>query len=308
MALSPAVAQTYPKETIRLIVPFPPGGNTDVTARLIANKIAGPLGQSIVVENIGGAGGTIGSANVARAKADGYNLLFGSTSTLAIAPAVNSKLSYDPQKSFTAVALVATAPHFLFVNPKLGIRSTAELIAYARANPDKFNFASPGIGTPNHLAAELFLSKAGIKAVHVPYRGGAPALSAVIAGDAQFAFDTFAVIGGPQASGQVNVLAVANSERSPLLKDVPTLAQAGVAGVEAASWNGIVAPAGVPNEVVTLLNAEVGKALQDQELLSRFIAFGIEPAPKTPAEFQAFITNEIAKWDGVAKSTGVKLD
>jgi tripartite-type tricarboxylate transporter receptor subunit TctC len=307
-AITSAAGQEYPRESIRLVVPFPPGGNTDVTARLIAAKMSDSLGKSLVVENIGGAGGTIGSGNVARAEPNGYVLLYGSTSTLAIAPSVYGKLSYDPLTSFVAVGLVATAPHILFVNPNLPVRSTEDLIAYAKANPGKLNYASPGLGTPNHLAAELFKSKAGIQAVHVPYRGGSPALTAVVAGDVHFAFDTMAVIRAPMDVGQVRALGIASSQRSPLLPELRTLAETGLPGMEAASWNGIVAPAGTSSAVVSRLNAEIGKGLQDADLRAKFATLGIEPAHSSPEAYHRFIAAELLKWETVAKSTGVKLD
>ena len=301
-------AQGYPKESIRVIVPFAAGGNTDVTARIILAKVASQLDQSIVIENIGGAGGTIGSAAVARAKPDGYTLLYGNTSTLAIAPSVYSKLSYDPQKSFVAVAMVSKAANALFANPSLPVNSAAELVAYARANSGKMNYSSPGIGTPNQLAAELFIAKTGIKATHIPYRGGGDALSSVIAGTTQFSIDTLAVIGAPHAAGQVRALAIADSKRSPSFASLPTMAEAGVPEVEAVSFNGLLAPAGAPSDVISRLNTEINKALQDQEVLARFATLGIEPAPASANEFQAFIAKEIAKWESVAKSAGVRLD
>jgi tripartite-type tricarboxylate transporter receptor subunit TctC len=303
-----AQAQTYPDKPIRLVVPFPPGGPTDVTARLVAQELTTSLGQAMVVENIGGAGGTIGSTAVARAPADGYSLLYGSTSTLAIAPSAYSKLAYDPLKSFVPVGLAAIGPHVLFVDPKLPVSSVSELIAYIKKNPGKINYGSPGVGTPNHLAAELFKKSAGIDAVHVPYKGGAPALTGVMGGEVQFAFDTVSVVAPAGASGRVRMLALAASKRSELLPDLPTTAEAGLSGVEAASWNGIVAPAGTPPAVTERLNAEMQKALRNKDVLAKLSALGLDAAYLSPQQFQAFIADELQKWSRAATEAGVKLD
>ena len=301
-------AQTYPDKSIRLIVPFAPGGPTDGMARLIANGLSASLGQAVVVENMAGAGGTIGSATVARAPADGYSLLFGSTSTLAIAPSTYSKLPYDPLRSFAPVGLAAIGSHVLYVDPKLPVNSVAELIDYCKKNAGKINYGSPGVGTPNHLAAELFKKIAGIDATHVPYRGGAQALTAVMAGEVQFAFDTISAVAPAGTSGKVRMLAIAASKRSPLLPDLPTTIEAGLTGVEAASWNGIVAPSGTPPVITERLNAEMQKVLREKEALAMLASLGLDPAYLSTQQFEQFIADELKKWSRAATEAGVKLD
>lgn len=299
-------AQTYPTKPIRLVVPFPPGGPTDVSARLVAQKAGEILKQPIVVDNVAGAGGTIGSAAVARTAPDGYTLLYGSSSTLGIAPSVYANLPYDPVASFAPVSLVASGPNVLFIHPKLPVNSVGELVDYAKRKPGELNYGSAGNGTPTHLAAEMFRVAAHIDAVHVPYKGGAPALTAVIAGDVHFAFDTVSAVVPHVGAGKVKVLGVAGAKRSQALPDVPTFAEAGLPSVNAASWNGIVAPAGVASDVVERLNAAVKEALANEEIVAKFAALGLEVSYTTPREFGGFIADEVKKWAAAAEKADVK--
>jgi tripartite-type tricarboxylate transporter receptor subunit TctC len=302
-----ALAQRYPDRPIKLIVPFPPGGPTDVMARLVAQRVSSTLGN-MVVENRPGAGGTIGARMVANADADGYTLLFGGTSTLAINPAVYKDLSYDPATAFAPVATVSTSPFILVVHPSLSINTLKELIAYARANPGKLNFGSAGIGTTPHMTGELFKSLTGLDIVHVPYKGGAPVLTDLVAGQIQMTFELKAVLLPLIRAGKLRALAVATETRSLELPEIPTMAEGGVPGCLASSWFGVVAPAGTRPQIVATLNSEINNGLKSAEVIASLANLGSEPKIGSPAEFAALIATELQRWSSIAKTALAKVN
>ena len=303
-----AWAQAYPAKPIHLIVPFPPGGPTDIVGRLVAQKISQALGQPVVVENRPGAGGTVGSTAAAKSPADGYTLLYGSTSTLAIAPGLYPKLQYDPKASFAPVSLVSRGPILIAVNAELPAKTLKEFIALAKAKPGKINYGSAGSGTPPHLAAELFKSVAGVDLVHVPYKGGAPAISDLVGGQVQAIFEGQVVLLPHIKSGKVRALAITGQKRDPSLPDVPTSAEAGLPGYDANFWSGLVAPAGTPSQAIDVLNDALVRALATQEVREALARQGLEAFGTTPQEFAQFIGAEIEKWGRVVKTSGAKVD
>ena len=300
-------AQTYPDRPIKLIVPFPAGGPTDVMARLIAQWLTRTVG-SVTLENKAGAGGTIGTRSVAAADADGYTLLFGGTSTLAINPAVYKDLRYDPITSFAPVAMVSTSPFVLAINPSLPVHSVEQLIKYANANPGKVNFGSAGIGTTPHLTGELFKSLTGVDIVHVPYKGGAPVITDLLAGQIQMTFELTAVLLPLLQAGRLRALAVATEARHPDLPDVPTMAESGVPGCLASSWFGVVGPAGMPSHVVDKLNLEINRSLRSDEIVASLNKLGSQPKIGTPQEFAALIATEVQRWRTIAESTAMAVN
>ena len=302
-----AWAQTYPNKPIRLVVPFPPGGPTDVMARLIAQRLSSTLG-SVILENKAGAGGTIGTKAVAAAEPDGYNLLFGGTSTLAINPAVYKDLRYDPVTSFAPVAMVSTSPFVLVVHPSVPVHSVDELVRYAKANPGKVNFGSAGVGTTPHLAGELFKSLTGVDVVHVPYKGGGPVLTDLVAGQIQMTFELTAVLLPLIRAGKLRALAVATEERNPDLPEVPTMIESGVPGCLVSSWFGIVGPAGMPLHVIETLNLEINRGLRSAEIVASLAQLGSQPKIGTAQEFATLIATEAQRWRTVAKSTAIAVN
>ena len=302
-----AWAQTYPNKPIRLVVPFPPGGPTDVMARLIAQRLSSTLG-SVILENKAGAGGTIGTKAVAVAEPDGYNLLFGGTSTLAINPAVYKDLRYDPVTSFAPVAMVSTSPFVLVVHPSVPVHSVDELVRYAKANPGKVNFGSAGVGTTPHLAGELFKSLTGVDVVHVPYKGGGPVLTDLVAGQIQMTFELTAVLLPLIRAGKLRALAVATEERNPDLPEVPTMIESGVPGCLVSSWFGIVGPAGMPLHVIDRLNLEINRGLRSAEIVASLAQLGSQPKIGTAQEFATLIATEAQRWRSVAKSTAIAVN
>jgi len=301
-------AQPYPTKPIRIVVPFPAGGTTDVLARAAAQKLAETLGQPAVVDNRPGAGGNIGAELVAKSAPDGYTLLMGTVGTHAINPGLYPKLPYDHVKDFAPVILVAGVPNVLVINPALPVNSVPELIAYAKANPGKLNFASSGNGTSIHLSAELFKTMAGVQMTHVPYKGSAPALQDLVGGQVQLMFDnlpsSLALIKG----GKLKALAVTSGARAAALPDVPTLAESGLPGFEASSWFGLLAPTGTPSSVIAKLNGEIAKWLATPEAKEKLLAQGANAAGGTAEEFAQFIAAETAKWQKVVKESGAKVD
>ena len=301
-------AQAYPTKPIRIVVPFPAGGTTDVLARAAAQKLAETLGQPAVVDNRPGAGGNIGAELVAKSAPDGYTLLMGTVGTHAINPGLYPKLPYDHVKDFAPVILVAGVPNVLVINPALPVNSVPELIAYAKANPGKLNFASSGNGTSIHLSAELFKTIAGVQMTHVPYKGSAPALQDLVGGQVQLMFDnlpsSLALIKG----GKLKALAVTSGARAAALPDVPTLAESGLPGFEASSWFGLLAPTGTPSSVIAKLNGEIAKWLATPEAKEKLLAQGANAAGGTAEEFAQFIAAETAKWQKVVKESGAKVD
>ena len=298
----------YPNRPIRIIVTFPPGGPTDIIARVVGQKLAEAWGQPVVIDNRSGAGGNIGTDLAAKSAPDGYTLLLSNFGPMAISPFVYAKLPYDPVKDLTPITLAATAWFFVVTNPSSPLTSIKELIAQAKANPDKITFSSSGNASPSHLAGALFQSSAGVKLTHVPYKGGAPAVGAVIAGEVQMAIESPPPIVPQVKAGKLRALGAARATRSPLLPDVPTVSEAGLPGFEVGSWYGFHAPAGTPKLIIDKLHAEMVKAMKTPELREKFSNVGAETIANTPAEYGAFVQAELKKWSKVVRSTGVKID
>jgi tripartite-type tricarboxylate transporter receptor subunit TctC len=306
-ASSPAAAQAFPSKPIKIVVPYTPGGPTDLPARLVGQKLSEVLGQPVIIENKPGAGGNIGADAVAKAPADGYTLLLVTTGH-TINPALYPKLGYDLKKDLLPVSQLTSSPMVVAVSPGLGVNSIKELVALAKAKPGALNFASAGNGSSTHLAPELFSMMAGIKMNHIPYKGSAPALSDVMAGNAQVAFDFMTSAMPFVRDGKLKGLATTGATRSPAAPDLPTVAEAGVPGFEVIGWNGVMAPAGTPPEVIAKLNAAIKQALAMPEVSERIAGLGASVLWKTPAEFGAYVNAEIAKWGKVVKSSGAKID
>lgn len=301
-------AQAYPSKPLRLVVPFPPGGPTDLIGRLLGQRLGDALGQPVVVDNRPGAGGTVGAEAVAKAPADGYTLLYGSTSTLAISPSIYKSLSYDPVKAFAPVALVSIGQQVLVANPQLQVNSLKDLVEYARNHPGKLSYSSAGNGTPGHLGAELLKKLTGITAVHVPYRGGAPALNGVIAGEVDFTVDVVPTAVQFVRTEKLKALAVLSRRRSEQLPEVPTVQEAGFSVVEADFWSGLVAPAGTPREVVARLNTEVRKITASPAFKAQLAASGAQAQDISAEQFGTFIAGEMTKWAGITQFANVKAD
>ena len=305
---SQALAQAYPTKPVRLVVPFPPGGSTDIVARIVAQRLGERIGQPLVVENRGGAGGTIGTEAVAKAAPDGYVLGFASTSTHAVAPAVYAKLGYDPVKDFAPISLVAVTPYLLVVNPKVEVKSLKEFVAYVKPRPGKFNYASAGTGSTTHLAMEMLKSAAGLFILHIPYNGNGPAGTAVIAGDVEFLFGSLPAVLPHAKSGRVRALAVGTPKRSPALPDVPTVAESGFPGFDASLWLAIMAPAGTPAAVVNRLNKEIVAVVRSPDAADALNKAGAEPTTSTPAELANMVKDGVRKYAAAVKRAGVKLE
>ena len=299
-----AVARDYPNRPITLIVPYPAGGGNDVIARLVATKMSESLGQPIVIENRGGAGSTIGTRDVARSAPDGSTLLI-ATSSLAINPSLYPDVAYDPKNDFAPIGLIATSPNFVLVNPAVPVHSAAELIALAKKEPGKLDFASTGIGTSTHLAAVLFAAMAEVKLNAVPYKGVAPALTDLLGGQVALMFCPMASVVGQVRAGSLRAIAVTGVKRSPLFPDLPTVAEAGLPGYVVELHYGLVAPAGTPGEVIAKLNGALNNALNDAGVRSRLAADGTETLPGTPGAYAADIASEEAKWGAIVKKAGV---
>jgi len=303
-AASPVRAQTYPNRPIRLIVPFPPGGPTDVMGRIIAQQLSTTLGP-IVVDNRPGAGSTIGTKLAANAEPDGYTLLFGSTSSLAIAPALYKNAGYDPLKSFAPVALISDVPYILVVNPSLPVKTVQDLIAYGKANPGKLNFGAP-TGTPTFLLAELFKRTTGTDLMVIPYKGGAPVVADLLGGQLQGTFETTSVILSYVREGTLRPLAVANRARLADLSDVPTMIESGVPDFIGNSWCGVAVPAGTPDEIIGKLNAAINAALKSPEVQASFVKLEARTRAGTPQDFGAFVAEEGKRWADFARLSGVE--
>ena len=302
------VAQNYPERVVRIINPYPPGGSVDVMARILAQKLSDNLGQQFIVENRSGGGGNTGSDFVAKAEPDGYTLLFTAPGPLTVNQTLYSKLSFDPATDFAPIALFATAPIVLIVNPAVPANDVRELIALAKKEPGKINFASAGNGTTNHLSGELFKSMAQIDIVHVPYRGAGPAMNDLVGGHVQMFFDLMPVVLPQIAAGKVRALANAGIRRPAALPNVPTVAEQGLAGFDASSWYGLVAPAKTPEPVLAKLREEVAKALKAPDMVARIHELGSEPGTVSGKDFAAFLAAETRKWADVIRTSGAKAD
>jgi len=304
---APAIAaDAYPAQPIRLVVPFPPAGGTDVLSRLVFNKVGAATHWTVVVENRAGAGGNIGLDSVAKAKADGYTIGMGQTANLAINPSLYPKMPYDATKDFTPVALVAAQPVVLIVRQDSPYKTLADLVAAGKAK--QLSMASAGTGTVGHLTGEMFQRRAGIKALHVPYKGASPALTDLMGGQTDFYFATPPIAMPMLKAGKLRALAVTSTKRVALLPNVPTVAEQGYAGFQAEDWKALVAPAGTPADVVARLNAEVNKALKDKETIARLHDEGSEPRGGTPAELGAFIKTENTRWGAIVRDSGAKVE
>jgi tripartite-type tricarboxylate transporter receptor subunit TctC len=302
-----AFADTYPSRPIRLIVPFAAGGLNDVVARLVAPYLEKSLGQPVIVDNRPAASGIVGTEATAKAPPDGYTLLM-VASSFTVIPATNSKVPYDAERDLAPIAMVAKNPLLFLVNPKVPAHSLAEFVALAKANPDKFNYASPGAATQTHLVVELFSQKAGIRLQHIPYRGGSPAMTAMVAGDTQFTVIS-TLLSLPQLqAGALRAIATGGLAREPQLPDLPTVAEQGYPGFEAIQWIGLLTTAGTPNDIITRLNTELNRALRDPDLIARFSQQGIAPAGGTAAEFQAAIANDLKNFIAIARAANIKAE
>src|ERR1700744_757769 len=302
-----ASAETYPNRPIHIVVPFPAGGSNDVVARFLGMKLSDITGQSVIVDNRAGANGNIGAEYVARSAPDGYTLLLTAPGPLAVNQALYKELGFDPAKDFAPIALAASVQIVLTVNPEVKAKSVAELIALAKASPGKFNFGSSGIGSTNHLAGELFKSLGGINIVHVPYRGAAPAMNDLVAGQIPILFDNMPAVRPQPLAGALRPLAVAGRTRSPLYPELPTMEEAGVAGFEATSWFGLVAPAKTPPEVLKTLTDAVRKALSDPDLVQKLNNTGAEPGTLFGDDFGKFLQSEREKWGKVVKDANIEI-
>lgn len=298
---------SWPAKPITMIVPFPPGGPTDLVARVLAQRLGEQLGQSVVVDNRAGANGNIGNQAVARAPADGYTILY-NTSSITLSPALYKSLAYDVEKDFAPVALTAVVPLALVVHPSVPANNVREFVAYAKANPGKLSYGSAGNGNVTHLGAFQFAQANGIDAVHVPFKGSAPADLALASGDIQFMTDTINSVMGFVRDKRMKLLAVTTAKRMSLFPDVPTLAETVMPGFEVGAWQGVMVPAATPRPIVDRLNAEILKALQHPEVKAKLAAQGAEPLGSTPGEYAAYVKKEIARWGGVVKASGVTIE
>jgi len=308
-AAAPAWAQDgWPNRPVRIVVPFAAGGATDVVARALAKDLGELWGQAVVVENRAGAGGNIGADVVAKSPPDGYTLLMASGSILTVNPHIYAKLPFDPQRDFIPVTNVASGPQLVVVHPGVPAKSVRDMIALAKAKPGTVNFGSAGIGSQTHMAAENFVDAAGISATHVPYKGEGPALADLIAGQIQFVLANIAAAAPHVNNGTIRALAVTSLTRSPLLPDVPTVAESGVAGFENTGWFGILVPAGTPQPIVNKVHADTVKVLERREMKERLSVQGMAPVGNTPAAFASAIQDESKRWEQVVKSRGLKVN
>lgn len=303
-----AQAQGYPVRPVRIVVPFPAGGNADILARVLAQKLGESLGQGVVVDNRAGASGIIGTEAVAKSAADGYTLLMGTTGTHTTNPAVFAKLPYDPVKDFAPISNFADSPFLLVVHPSVPARSLAELIALARARPAQLHYASFGAGSSAHLTGEMLRSMAKIDIVHVPYKGGPPALADVLGGHVPMMFNSLPAVLPQMKAGRLRALAITSVKRSGGATEIPTFAEAGLAGFEAGSWYGVIAPAATPREIITKLHGEIVRILALNDIKQRLAAEGADPIGNTPDQFTEQIRRDMARWSKVAREAKVKAE
>jgi tripartite-type tricarboxylate transporter receptor subunit TctC len=304
-----AFAQSaYPSHSVTLIVPFPPGGGTDTGARIVAQKLGAKWGQTVVVENKGGAAGAIGADAVAKAKPDGYTIMMGNIGTQSINPSLYKKLPYDPNTAFAPISMVAELPLAMMVNPAVAAKTAKEFVALAKGQPGKLSYSSSGAGGAPHLAAEMFKEATGTFILHVPYRGGGPAISDLLAGHVQLSFMTVLEASGHIKGGKLRALAVTSNKRVAALPDVPTLAESLVPGFNSISWIGLLAPAGTPKEVVDKISADVREVLAADDVKSKLLELGAIPAGNTPAQFQQLITSDARRYAQVIKDKNITVD
>jgi tripartite-type tricarboxylate transporter receptor subunit TctC len=308
LSLAAFAQDDYPNRPVRIIVPFAPGGSTDVVARILADRLGTELKQSFVVENKPGAGGNIGADAVAKATPDGYMLLMGTTGVLAINKYLYKDMAFDPDRDLAPVSYTSLITNILVVNPQVPARSVAELVRLAKAEPGRLTFASSGAGSSTHLSAELFKSMAGVDILHVPYKGSSQAITDVIAGQVTMLFDNAPSSMPFIEQGRLRALAVTSTRRMPNLPDVPTIDEAGVKGYESLSWSGIVAPAGTPRRIIDKLNAAIDKILRDPDVRQRFASLGVEPVGGPPEAFSRHIRAEAEKWGRVVKTANITLN
>lgn len=307
LAAGPAAAAAWPDKTIRLVVAFPPGGSTDLAARIVAEKLTAALGQQVIVDNKPGASGNIGAEAVARSAPDGYTLLMAATS-FATSPAFYPSLSWSPTKDFAPVTLVATVPIILVVNSSLPIKDTRQLIEYAKQNPNKLNMASPGAATLTRLSGEMFKLKAGIEWTTVHYKGGPPAVQDLLGGVTQLMFANASDVMPHVRSGKLRALAVTTAKRSDIAPDLPTVDESGLSGFDVSTWQAVVAPAGTPAAIIDRLNAEIVKIVATPEVRQKFLVLGTDAASSTPQQLGAFLASEVAAIDKIVKQVGAKID
>ena len=301
-------AQAYPSRPIRVVVPFAPAGINDVIARILGQKLGENLGATIVVDNRAGAGGTVGSAIVAQAPADGYTLLFSSSSTIAVSPALYKNLPYDPIRNFSPITQVASVGSVLIVHPSLPVKTTKDLIAHAKANPAKLNYGSAGVGASQHLASELFKTMAGVDMVHVPYKGGGPALADLVAGQISVMIELLPTATPFIKTNRVRALAVSTPKRSPVFPELPTISESALPGYDLTIWVGLLAPGGTPRPIVERLSKAVLTVLNTPEMRERLAGQGAEPVGDRPDEFAAYIKTELTRWAAVVKASGAKAE
>ena len=304
----PARADTYPSQFIRMVVPYPAGGTSDVLARVLARKMGDSMGQQIVIENIGGAAGTIGAGSVARAEPDGYTLIFGYATQFTIAPVLYQNLTYDPLRSFVPIGSAVRFHFLMTAYSGLPVNSLADVVSYAKANPGKLTFASPGVGTSTHLLGELFKLNQGVDIVHVPYKGGGPAITDYVAGRIDLYSDAIAPLLPWVQQGKIKPLAVTSKQRVPELPNVSTVTEAGMPDLAVFTWTAVFAPAGTPKPITDRLETELQKALADPEVEATFRSNGYEMFPGSPATVTELIKTDLARWTALAKATGLKMD
>jgi tripartite-type tricarboxylate transporter receptor subunit TctC len=305
--VAPALAAGYPDRPIKLVVPFPPGGPNDVIARFVANRISAGLGVSVIVENRSGAGATLGTKMVGAAEADGYTLLFGSTGSLAVTPALYGNSGYDPVRSFVPIAAVSSGPLLLAVSPALPVKTVDELVAYAKSNPGRLNYGS-SIGTPPHVAWGMFKVQTGTDVVYVPYKGAAQAITDLLAGRMHMIIDTAGILLPHIRAGTLRALAVTSAARSATFPGIPTMMESGYRDFAITVWTGLVAPAGTPSSVIDRLNNVINSGLQTPEMQANLAGFQVQPIPGSPQEFASLIAAEAQKWSAVIKAAGIQIE
>ena len=308
LLLPAAMAQSFPDKPLRMVAPYPPGGTSDIIARILGQKLFDAWGQQIVIDNRAGANGSIGCELAAKSPADGYTLLIGNMTPIAANPSLYKKLGYDSVRDFSGVSLVAAGPNVLVVNPALPVKSVQELIAYAKANPGKLNFGSGGAGSPAHLGGEMFKTLTGVVITHVPYKGTVLAVNDLIAGQVQLVFSDAPPAMPHVKSGKLRALAVTGAKRTPLLPELPTVSEAGVPGFELDNWWGILVPAKTPKHIINRINAQIVRIMQTADVKERFANFGVEAIRSTPAEFDAYIKSEYAKLARIIQASGARVD